>query len=449
MCEEQFAAGVARSGMRAVCMMLRRPSSTDSHSHRHIIMASSTLAQPARWPEAAASVSRAQHLDVSQGRIVLHLLGRGLRYFCVLPRSQSSRNRSTWFLSRMHIPTRRIDLRHATVLVSTDGRPPVIVSRDSSFSHNAVMKLIGTAYHAFGGQDWRPRGPRDPRDGVRHYILDGGSEARSFDRILGGGWSRLPHGNRSRVFDGSHAGCLERRSDKQGAGCEFDGKIGAVHIVATGRWHVFVRQNHKTRGGRYVAVSTSGERGPFGPLRQIRVQGYPAGRGNIYFAAVDRHPTDAEAMLGLFPVNEGETTAALKHRLRTSLFTGLGCKIGREDCGNCDGASYIGLSLSCDGVNWARLHPLISTQGREGRTDDHPVDGLLLSADGAQVHFWVHRAVEDIAPDWASNGRIVEHSIPVGGPAGLEAFTAAAKARLLGCSARRARARASVSPIAQ
>ena len=71
-CEEQFAAGVARSGMRAVCMMLRRPSSTDSHSHRHIIMASSTLAQPARWPEAAASVSRAQHLDVSQGRIVLH-----------------------------------------------------------------------------------------------------------------------------------------------------------------------------------------------------------------------------------------------------------------------------------------------------------------------------------------------------------------------------------------
>ena len=38
--------------------------------------------------------------------------------------------------------------------------------------------------------------------------------------------------------------------------------------------------------------------------------------------------------------------------------------------GNTDGYSFIGLSLSCDGRDWAPLIEVASTTGRSGRTED-------------------------------------------------------------------------------
>ena len=38
--------------------------------------------------------------------------------------------------------------------------------------------------------------------------------------------------------------------------------------------------------------------------------------------------------------------------------------------GNTDGPSFIGLSLSCDGRDWAPLMKVATTTGRSGRTDD-------------------------------------------------------------------------------
>ena len=385
-------------------------------------------------------------LNLSKGKLVLHLKPwqqqMGLRYFCVVrrpahgPDSGSSSSSSSggsdslavWFLARVGFPSGSTSVSgsYSTAILSTGGHGPTVIARDSSVSHNLVLKRVGSAYHAFGGQDWRPRTLRDQRDGIRHYAIDGGAEAKSFEALLSGAWGQLPHDNRSLLFDGTHGGCHDRRADD--GVCEFDGKVGAVFMPPTdgsamGTWHLFLRQNHKARGGRYVAVTTSkrGARGPFGPLVQLKIEGYTAGGGNIYFAAVDNHPLDPEMMIGLFPVNEG----AVHGEARSS-----------SSCGNCDGAAYIAISLSCDGVHWTPLHPLIHSHGREGRTDDQPVDGVVLSADGSRLFFWVNMAVESIAPEWASTGRIAEYSIPVGGPAGLGAFTESTKAGLRGCSRR-------------
>jgi hypothetical protein len=134
-------------------------------------------------------------------------------------------------------------------------------------------------------------------------------------------------------------------------------------------WHVFSRANLKASGGRFVQVANaSSVQGPYGAFQRIQIDRYDeGGPGNIYFAAVDNNPLDTETMLGLFPVNLGN----------------------EEEGGNGHGESFIGLSLSCDGVHWSNLTRLVWSAGQFGRTWDHPVDGVVLHGDN--VYFMVTR----------------------------------------------------------
>ena len=333
----------------------------------------------------------------------------GLRYFSVLPRTRTRRpDEALWFIGRTGTGTHD----YGSWLINTTGREPRLILHDISMSHNLVVRRFGNAYVGIGGQDfsfyWG-----SAKDGMRRVIASGKNEAESFAMIADGLWEHPSHDPGTRIFMGSHEGCITAR--RSNGICEFDGKVGAAFLSPTrpsdgdGTWHIFVRQNRKSAGGRWLAVlkSTAGVDGPYGPMRQLSVNDHPAGRGNVYFAAIDRHPLDPTAMLGLFPVNQGH-----------------------DDCGNCDGDSYIGLGVSCDGEHWSRLYQLIASHGRNGRTDDHPVDGFMLDADG-NVRMWVHHGVEHIHPAWQRESRIVEYTLSA---SWLADFTRRSASTLPGCA---------------
>jgi hypothetical protein len=130
-----------------------------------------------------------------------------------------------------------------------------------------------------------------------------------------------------------------------------------------------------------VAVSMGATPGSgFGPFALLSIRGYnPAHAGNIYLAAVNPCPFGIDDMLlGLFATNLGNASRDAELR------------------GNSDGVSFIGLALSCDGTEWSSLIPIAGTTGRDGRTQDHPVDGLLH--EGSMVSVLIHRDVYGIAP---------------------------------------------------
>ena len=295
--------------------------------------------------------------------------------------------------------------------------------------------LARTTYLAFGGEyidpsegEWQER---DPRDGV-HVLRSG-----SLDAIRTGSWYTPQHGYQREesagkgggsptvkakwevsrhhyALDGRHEGRVDARGKDNVM--MLDGKLSAV-LHADGHWLLYGRANLKQRGGRFVAVArsltsspcTSEEAGgagggnltgaqakaepkgggmapglpahspshspTYGPFRLISIAGYDERAwGNVYFAAIDRHPLDDDMLVGLFPVN-----------------------LGRTGEGNGDGEAFLGMSLSCDGVHWSPLSRLMASVARTGRTWDHPVDGLVREPDGG-VSFLVHHDVEGISP---------------------------------------------------
>ena len=202
---------------------------------------------------------------------------------------------------------------------------------------------------------------------------------------------------------GAHDGCVTARNDD--GKCEFDGKLGA--IFHRGIWILYTRANLKRHGGRFVQVATSasGPGGPFGPLRLITIDGYNAsGWANIYFAAVDSNPLDSDTIVGLFPVNEGT-----------------------PGVGNGHGESYIAAALSCDGIHWSALTKLVWTEGIDGRTHDHPVDGLV--SHNGHIYFYVHEHVPHIS-DCANLRKIVGYRLR---KSVLQKLSAFARASLRGC----------------
>jgi hypothetical protein len=130
--------------------------------------------------------------------------------------------------------------------------------------------------------------------------------------------------------------------------------------------------------------------------------------------------------------------------------------------GNTDGPSFIGLSLSCDGRDWAPLIKVAPTTGRLGRTDDQvsaisifstqvppnliveyalrapsrgaspvhcqPVDGLYLRS--GKVNFMLHRDVYDISPHAKRQSRLVRRELD---SAALQNYAAEQRPKLLGC----------------
>ena len=202
----------------------------------------------------------------------------------------------------------------------------------------------------------------------------------------------------------------------------FDGKLSAVH--KDGRWFVYARANLQFHGGRFVVVAISRTDMPWGhdayeDFRLLEIDGYDQeGPGNVYFAGIDRHPFDNDMLVGLFPINMGVP--------------------GRHDG---DGESFIGMAMSCDGVRFSRFTRLVWSVGREGRTWDHPVDGLLLEADGS-VAFMVHRNVQGISPHAPDESRMLKYRF------NLEAFNALTREskRELGCASEPSSPRAASRP---
>ena len=61
--------------------------------------------------------------------------------------------------------------------------------------------------------------------------------------------------------------------------------------------------------------------------------------------------------------------------------------------------AVIALAVSCDGVRFSPLAVLADTKSAgEGRTVDHPADGVLVDAANETALFFVHRNVPGIAP---------------------------------------------------
>lgn len=176
--------------------------------------------------------------------------------------------------------------------------------------------------------------------------------------------------------------------------CEFDGKLSVVYRQNT--WFLFGRSNPQEQGGRYVQVTTSrhGPIGPWSEFRHIKIAGYNNGRdGNIYMLCVDINPLDVTGrqLIGLLPMNEGAPGTL---SVENTTF-------------NTDGDSYIALTLSCDGVHWTHLVKLVSSDGYDGRTLDHPVDGIAIGEDNESVFFYIQRDVQGISP--FKNSSIVQH----------------------------------------
>eukprot|EP00966_Prymnesium_polylepis_P229278 5305597-Prymnesium_polylepis.1 len=126
-----------------------------------------------------------------------------------------------------------------------------------------------------------------------------------------------------------------------------------------GYWMLFGRLNLHVNGGRFIQAARSvgpDPAGPYEPWQKIDVQGYDdGGPGNVYEATVQLNPLDDDTVLGFFPVNLGEPGVA-----------------------NGEGIAFIAVAVSCDGFHWSEFEPIVWSVGLEGRTYDHPIDGLLL-----------------------------------------------------------------------
>ena len=114
-------------------------------------------------------------------------------------------------------------------------------------------------------------------------------------------------------------------------------------------------------------------------------------------------------LIALLPVNLGDTQHA------------------SQSDGNGDGPSFIAMALGCDGVHWSHMTQLVSTVGDQGRTWDHPVDGILL--EGGEASFLVNENVDNIAPNTAQR-RIVRYTFDT---AALAEMTRDARRQTPGC----------------
>ena len=166
--------------------------------------------------------------------------------------------------------------------------------------------------------------------------------------------------------------------------------------------HVEATLNHPCPAQVQVAARALDRGGAaWGPFDLLRVDGVDDVQGsNVYFGAVNANPVDPSgSLLGLFPVVDAA------------------------------GAASVSVAVTCDGRRFSRLERLVNGSSSNGRSTDHPVDGVVRRGDA--VFFYVHRDVPGIArhsSDGASRrSRVVRLSVPV---AALRRHTARAKADL-------------------
>ena len=135
------------------------------------------------------------------------------------------------------------------------------------------------------------------------------------------------------VLRGSHPGCIERRDRTRLVWlmrdtCEFDGRLSLVSF--NGSLLLFARANMASHGQRFVQVTRSRDDGrTWASFEPISIAGYEHTSGDVYFWAAQVNPVHAASLIATFPL--------VQH------FSGC-----------------IGLSLSLDGVHWARVTPLLA-----------------------------------------------------------------------------------------
>jgi hypothetical protein len=265
----------------------------------------------------------------------------------------------------------------------TSLHPHRFVSRDG-VAHNLAVAVDDDQLVAAGGL-YRSRDPAlyknvQPLHGSDRYE---GVEVFDISRDLT--WTRTA------VIDGRHPGCVERRAGFGGL-CEFDGRLSLAPLG--NELLLYARANtREAGGGRGVQVSRRSSEG-WSPFERVSFEGLHED-DQVYFAAINRHPA-----------------FVLRHRGHQYAADAL---IALAPVSRADGSAYVGLAVSCDGVHFSNLEPLLNCTGGAslGRAPDHPVDGLLRR--GATTHIYVHRDVPGIALHKAGRQprpRIVRLDIP-------------------------------------
>lgn len=195
---------------------------------------------------------------------------------------------------------------------------------------------------------------------------------------------KSPWRDKRLIIDGSHPGCVERRKPSStgdffhlipGGVCEYDGRLSIVSFE--GDLLLFTRSNPAERGSRHVQMTRSADDGTtWSPFQQVQLDGY-AGRGDIYFFAVQVNPVHAGSLVAVFP---------LVHRMR-------GC---------------ISIAVSVDGVRWSRITPLLSCSIYGERTMDQPALPSMVRR-GGEVWLYVHEEVPGITVDRSTSRASYSH----------------------------------------
>lgn len=287
------------------------------------------------------------------------------------------------------------------------GAPPHTFVRDHSTAHNFAPLFHGRSFIGAGGEFWATPPPKynvselGRPTGVRVRRAERRAQVVGADASFGG----LPLVSHVR---GDAPGCFEARRlprlynmRRDRLACEFDGLLSlAPH---RGGLLLFARANTSpvVDMGRHVQVA----RAPSAPLAPgapgrvawsrfvlLDFEGHAPEQHNVYYGSVAPNPADrGRTLLALVPASIGG--------------------------GRVRPACMIGLAVSCDGVAFSRLEPLVTTPcANGGRTVDQPVSGWVVR--GASAHAWVHADVPGLSTPWhnssaATDSRLVRLSIPL------------------------------------
>jgi hypothetical protein len=200
------------------------------------------------------------------------------------------------------------------------------------------------------------------------------------------------------VLRGSHPGCIERRDRTRLVWlmrdtCEFDGRLSLVPF--NGSLLLFARANMANHGQRFVQVTRSRDDGrTWASFEPISIAGYEHTSGDVYFWAAQVNPVHAASLIATFPL--------VQH------FSGC-----------------IGLSLSLDGIRWARVTPLLACDSVGERALAHPASPSMI-LQGDKVFVYVHESVPGASVDaftprelylnWRESeepGRVARYTLPV------------------------------------
>ena len=368
---------------------------------------------------------RDSNRDLVQAVKLIHTLRSRTRYWTVFDASTvSGVAGDVWLTARggaradscKSAPCDQLLWKGGTVdALITSLAPAQLMGRDG-ISHNLALAVDGDSLIAAGGLYRSP-------DASLYKTVQPLHGSDTYEGVEVFGVSSDLQWTRTAVLDGRHAGCVERRSGFGGV-CEFDGRLSLA--LLKNDVLLYARANTRAEGGgRGVQVARRGRKG--GPWSAFAAVDF-AGLNNddqVYFAAINPNPALVEdALVVLAPVARADGPAV-----------NAGTLVALAPVARADGSAYVGLAVSCDGIHFSALVPLLNCTGGAslGRAPDHPVDGLLQRGD--MVHAFVHRDVPGIALHKGGRQprpRLVRLDIPA---ARLAALARAQFRTLAGCVA--------------